>query len=92
MEVKIETLKDLRDFLNALNDIQLAQRACVMQEDSYVNIDTAQTLEEEWIYPLASEGSFPLADYDPAEWNDEPANSNENVIIPIGTVRLHEDF
>ncbi|RAJ28893.1 hypothetical protein [Pedobacter cryoconitis] len=91
--MEIKSLRDLRDFLNTLNDTQLSQRALVAGEEDFTPIDSAVITEEDWVAPGDGEdGAFPVSQYEPEDYDGEPVDSDFNKIIPKGYVYLYEDF
>lgn len=84
----MKTLKELKDFLNTLNDEQLTGEIVVAGDDDAGLFQTTITgfaeLSED--YFVSDEGSFPISDHEPEL--DEPLE--ECPIIKAGTVYLYQ--
>lgn len=91
--MEIKTLGDLRDFLNTLNEEQLAQRPYVINapEESSVEIGEAEISEITYFRNEDSEGLIPVEDYDPEHYDGIPLEDESyNTIVPPGRVFIYE--
>lgn len=91
MEIKI--WKDLKEFLNTLNEEQLNQPAIVInaQEESYITIGEAEISDQTYFYNEDSEGIVPIEDYDPEYYDAKPLEDEFNTIVPPGRVFIYEE-
>lgn len=90
----IKTWGDLKDFLNTLNEEQLAQKAIVINppEESFINIGEAEISETTWFHNEDSEGLIPIEDYDPEHYDGIPlTDETYNTIVPPGRVFVYEE-
>lgn len=84
----IESLQDLKTFLNTLSDEQLANPIRVWGIDDGCKITGAATLDEEYVCTESSEGMIPLSECK----NDEDFNEDEiRARLPLGTPILHTE-
>lgn len=83
--MKIKSLKDLRDYLNTLNDEQLERDAIVNGFDEFsYSITGARETEEDRFGD--DDGTYPVSDFEP----DGPEDKLENYdFYPKGTVYLY---
>lgn len=73
--MKIETLKDLRDFLNTLNDDQLSEQAYVQSLDELgTQIKSAGVLEEDYYIDREGEFSALVSQFEPLDDDDKLDN------------------
>lgn len=85
--MKIETLKDLKTFLNGLNEEQLSQKAFVQRvDDTPVDIISADETTEDYFYNEDSEGIIPVSEYNSEDWGGLDLEDEFNVIVPKGYV------
>lgn len=95
MDINIDTLQDLKNFLGELSEEQLKQPMLISRiERSCLTVESVQVLEEDYINPTGDghvsksslmpggEGYDPDSDIDP---------ETEQVTAPKGTVYFHTD-
>lgn len=91
--MKINTLRDLKEFLGTLNEDQLNQKAGLAVDDEYHYIRSADFNEEERVWNEdMEEGNIPVDCYHAEDFDGRTLDHHENVLFPVGSIVILSDI
>ena len=86
--MKIDTWKDLKDYLGTLNEEQLSKMPTILVDDTHYTISLADFNEYDVVWnEEMDEGSIPVDEY-VEEHYGFPLEDDRNLLMPKGTIPM----